>query len=138
MYVQHLICVILIIINLNNVFAELNISSRKLDISRDNRRASFTGNVKVTFQDMLVKAGKIEVFYAEKFTKENKKNIDKLVISQNFVARKGKDIIKGKKAEYILSKEELKIFDAILLINNVITKSGEFSYKQKIHKIALE
>lgn len=93
---------------------ELNIFSENLDIDKEKSIATFSNKVLVIFQDMELKADKIEVLYAKKNGKEQ---IDKIIIPGKLKVMKecGKEMALADRGVFDAAVNKLELFGNVIL-----------------------
>ena len=116
----------------------LSIDSDELTIDQTKQRATFTGEVLIWFDDMLLKTNNLEILYK---VSGQKRTISEINIPVRLIARRsgGQELLIADSAKYIVEKQELSLFGNVIVQNNKgIIKTDKLIYYTKLDKLNLK
>jgi lipopolysaccharide export system protein LptA len=119
----------------NSPMPYLHINSDQLAFNKAKNEATFTGEVIVWFDDMVLKTTNLEIIYKQI---NNKNEIDKIIIPTKVIAKNKEDsrVLIADYAEYFASKAELVLTGNVQLeYQDNILKTDKLVYYTKIKQI---
>lgn len=110
------------------------INSDQLIFNKIDNSADFNGEVILWFDNLLLKTNNLKIIYKNN---HKKRTIDKILIPQKLISKKGEDdILIADSGEYLLDSSKLTLIGNVkLLYKDNVLKTDKLVYYEQLRKI---
>jgi lipopolysaccharide export system protein LptA len=114
---------------------EMQIEADNLNVNTDEQVGSFIGNVVAMYDDIELNADEMNVYYISQ--KGGERGVDKIVISGHVKVRTPKEQATGERGIYNVKKQELYLYDNVIMQQGDSTIEGDKFYYNNATKEAI-